>query len=582
MNKNNLDNRVEWQINCDNRISTEQNVILSSPTGSGKTARYEIWALNKLERPIFVTSPLKSLSNQKFREFTAKGYKVGLETGDIKYSPEDGCDIICCTQEIYNNKYTNLENSTLIIDEFSYVFENKDRARAYIDSLFFTKAKNIFICSATFGNAKDIANYINKLTNRKFHLYENKERLTTLKYKGYITKQNIKNSLVISYSKNRCIKIAEELYELRKTKLYQSNNNSTIYDIKEFSKNEILKFAQKYNIDNQHLIEFTFLGIAYYYGNLYPKEKMFLEELYENKLIDTIVGTDALSLGVNFPIQNVIFTSLHKNTYKEFKIISKNLFEQISGRAGRKGYFDTGCVYYCDDFLKDYCFDEFNLDLKKTFIKLINSKESTEDIILTPNIKNILNKNTSIDEEANFIIKYSTKKLNYEEEKNNITNIINYITSYNITTSYLKKKFNKLNWKAGYEKALKYSTPKFRKKIDKIATKLDLLQPYFNKDIGNVYMSEYSHKTNCEIFMDVLMETPLENLINKYAKTFYDLLLLKKYISNLPKKYLSPYNINHIDTLIDSYDYTVLHPNEFKIENNKSFTKQKIYSKTKK
>ena len=83
MNKNNLDNRVEWQINCDNRISTEQNVILSSPTGSGKTARYEIWALNKLERPIFVTSPIKSLSNQKFREFTAKGYKVGLETGDI-------------------------------------------------------------------------------------------------------------------------------------------------------------------------------------------------------------------------------------------------------------------------------------------------------------------------------------------------------------------------------------------------------------------------------------------------------------------------------------------------------------------
>ena len=73
--------------------------------------------------------------------------------------------------------------------------------------------------------------------------------------------------------------------------------------------------------------------MAGYYGRLLPKEKLLIEECFEKGLIDTVVGTDALAMGVNFPVENVIFTQLAK--YYEGPI-SKNLFDQISGRAGRK------------------------------------------------------------------------------------------------------------------------------------------------------------------------------------------------------------------------------------------------------
>lgn len=562
MIKNHLDNRVSWQVICDRLIASKQNVILSSPTGTGKTERYENWALNKPERPIFITSPIKSLSNQKFREFLAKGYKVGLETGDIKYIPDDGCDIICCTQEIYNNKYRDLNNSTLIIDEFSYIFENENRARTYIDSLYFSKAKNILICSATFGNNKFITEYLNNLTNRNFYLYENKERLTSLEYVGKISKYKIKNSLVITYSKSKCVGIANEIYKTRITKINQLIRNTTsVNDVKEKNKKQIMNLAQKYNIDNKSLIEYTFLGLAYYHSGLYPKEKLFLEELFEKKLIDTIVGTDALSLGVNFPIQNVIFTSFSKQTEKGFKMISKNLFEQISGRAGRKGYFDNGYVYYCNDFSKDQ-----NIDLSIPFFGLVNNKKNKANIILNANIKNILNGNSTIDEETNFIIKYSTEKKNFGIEKLKISKIINYIKSYDIVFSYLKREYRNINWESGYNKALEGCSSEFIQTIDELSYNLALLQTYFNKDIGNTYLPEYSYKCNCEIFMDVLIETPLETLISKYGKTFYDLLLLKKYITNLPQKYSHIYDMNILDNLINSIDYTALHPNEFKAE----------------
>ena len=58
-------NDVNWQEVCLQAIENETNVILSSDTGSGKTRVFKQWALKKQERPIFITAPIKALSNQK-------------------------------------------------------------------------------------------------------------------------------------------------------------------------------------------------------------------------------------------------------------------------------------------------------------------------------------------------------------------------------------------------------------------------------------------------------------------------------------------------------------------------------------
>lgn len=567
LNENEVDVRVSWQMECDNLISDKDNVILSSPTGSGKTQRYEFWAINKPERPIFVTSPIKSLSNQKFREFSAKGYKVGLVTGDVKYIPDGDCDIICCTQEIYNNRYRDLENSTLIVDEFSYIFEKEDRARAYIDSLYFSKAKNILICSATFGNTEVIADYISDLTGRDFYLFTNDKRLTSLEYKGHLPKERIKDSLVIVYSKSVCEKIAQEIYQTRITKTRELlGKKFVIYDPRERNKTKILRFANKFNIHNDRLLELTYMGVIYYHSSLLPKEKLFIEELFENRLIDTVVGTDALSLGVNFPIQNVVFTGIHKGTLSGVKTISKNLFEQIAGRAGRKGYFDNGFVYYCDDFSKDYDFVGSKANLKTSFFKLVDSKQEDACISLTANIADILNGNTTVEDEASFIVKYSTQEKDFDVEKRKIENIIHYINSYDMASHYLKDKFCTFDWDLGYEKALEHCSSQLRQKIDDLSTKLMMLQPYFNEDIGKSYMTEFSPRENCKLFMDILMGKSIDGLIEKYGSSFYELILLKKYMVNLPEKYARNYDIGVIDGMINSMDYTALHPNEYEIE----------------
>lgn len=166
---------VDWQAECFEKIKHEKNVIISAPTGSGKTAVLMEWAKFAQEESreegkksvIYITAPIKALSNQRFRELEEQGYKVGLETGDVKNIPEDA-EIICCTQEIFTNKYCNDENAILVVDELHYMFENEDRQRAYIDGLHKTRARNVLACSATMGDLSKTTGYIDKVTGREF------------------------------------------------------------------------------------------------------------------------------------------------------------------------------------------------------------------------------------------------------------------------------------------------------------------------------------------------------------------------------------------------------------------------------
>ena len=245
---NNIE-KVKWQEDCNKIISNKDNVILSSPTGSGKTIVYLKWALSKNQRTIYITSPIKSLANQRYRELKKLGYIVGIETGDIKNVPQN-CDFICCTQEIYTNKYVDDEEATVIIDEFHYIFENYERTRTYIDCLKNTKAHNIMICSATLGNdIKKLSKYIDSLTNREFYTYTNGERLTELKYKQKINKKDIQNALVFAFSTINCKKIAQQLIEERekteKDNIKHRNKKQLRFDkIKVFAQN------QKVNLEN--------------------------------------------------------------------------------------------------------------------------------------------------------------------------------------------------------------------------------------------------------------------------------------------------------------------------------------------
>jgi len=85
-------------------------------------------------------------------------------------------------------------------------------------------------------------------------------------------------------------------------------------------------------------------GIGVHHAGLLPKYRNLVEQLAQKGLLKLICGTDTLGVGINVPIRTVIFTQLWKYDGRKAAILSVRDFRQISGRAGRKGYDDTGYV----------------------------------------------------------------------------------------------------------------------------------------------------------------------------------------------------------------------------------------------
>ena len=534
------DSDFRWQKKCLESISNEDSVILSSPTGSGKTRVFLEWAENKKERPIIITSPIKALSNQRYRELVDKGYKVALETGDVKNIPED-YDYLCCTQEIYTNKYIDKENVTVIFDEFHYIFENPDRARTYVDGLHKSKAKNLLLCSATFGNIKEFENYIEKISGRKFYVFENHERITDMHFGGDIELHNIENALVIAFSKDGIDRAVELLRTVR-----DKQSPEIIEKIKILS--------EEYKVSGDRVLKDLFFGIAKYHGAMLPKQKMFIEKCFEDGLIDTVVGTDALALGVNFPIENVVFAQLAK--YYEGPI-SKNLFDQLSGRAGRKGYFDKGNVYYSSQLgMMIECRDYKVGDL---YEKNLQKKNESISIELTPRIKDILDKKVSIDDEVDYIAKYSTINVNKEEVSENIHETIDSIYS-SFKSNVLKIMSDLIYEEIGRRPNLNnldFPTRLYSKMYESLMTH----ENEYCDNIAKVYFEEYSPEINAKLFTKILCGIESDKIIEDmcYSNGYVDFLSMlqfQKYINNLPVQYRKGFGkvvtmIHDIDDSID-------------------------------
>lgn len=168
----------DFQLQAIEALDQEQSVVVCAPTGSGKTliGEYAIYRALAQGRRLFYTTPLKALSNQKFRDFQEKFstglYQgtVGLITGDIVINPS--ASIIVMTTEIFRNMLyettigevgTSVENvATVILDECHYISDGK-RGTVWEEAIIYCPPSiQLVALSATIGNAQEFTDWINQ------------------------------------------------------------------------------------------------------------------------------------------------------------------------------------------------------------------------------------------------------------------------------------------------------------------------------------------------------------------------------------------------------------------------------------
>lgn len=179
-----LDPFQEISVSC---LERKESVLVSAHTSAGKTAvaEYAIAMAFRDKQRVIYTSPLKALSNQKYRELSQEFSDVGLMTGDVTLSPNASCLVM--TTEIlrgmlYRGSEVLKEVAWVIFDEIHYM---KDRERGVVweeSIIFLPPAIKMVFLSATMSNATEFAEWICNIHKQPCHVVYTDFRPTPLQH----------------------------------------------------------------------------------------------------------------------------------------------------------------------------------------------------------------------------------------------------------------------------------------------------------------------------------------------------------------------------------------------------------------
>lgn len=168
-------------------IERNESVLVSAHTSAGKTvvAEYAIAQCLKNNQRVIYTSPIKALSNQKYREFQADFGDVGLMTGDVTINPT--ATVLVMTTEIlrsmlYRGSEIMREVGWVVFDEIHYL-RDKTRGVVWEETIILLpdKVRYVFL-SATIPNAMQFAEWITKIHNQPCHVVYTDFRPTPLQH----------------------------------------------------------------------------------------------------------------------------------------------------------------------------------------------------------------------------------------------------------------------------------------------------------------------------------------------------------------------------------------------------------------
>ncbi len=325
-----------------------KNVILATPTGSGKSLvalalHYKALAEEKVS---FYTAPIKALVNEKFFALceVLGADNVGLMTGDAAVNAD--APVVCATAEILANlalrEGERADVDYIVMDEFHF-YSDHERGGAWQIPLLTLGRARYLLMSATLGDTRFFEETLTERTGAETALVKTKERPVPLDWEYRTTPLHETIADLLEASK-------VPIYIVHFTQRAAAEQAQSLMSIDFLSKDQkraIKEELRGIRFDSPFGKEFKRWlphGVGVHHAGMLPKYRRVVERLAQKGLLKIICGTDTLGVGVNVPIRTVLFTQLCKYDGRKTAVLSVRDFQQIAGRAGRKGFDEAGSV----------------------------------------------------------------------------------------------------------------------------------------------------------------------------------------------------------------------------------------------
>jgi superfamily II RNA helicase len=380
----------KFQLDAIASLNAGRSVVVCAPTGSGKTliGEYAIYRALHTNRRVFYTTPLKALSNQKWRDFGQQfgSQNVGLLTGDTSINRD--APILVMTTEIFRNMLygtpigevgTSLVGvEAVVLDECHYM-NDRQRGTVWEESIIYCpKEIQLVALSATVANSQQLTDWISEVHGPTDLIYsdfrpiplefyfgnpkgvfpllstENNKINPRLKPKpgqqssgkrpespslpfilNQLRQREMLPAIYFIFSRRGCDQAVAEVGEL--TLVNETEQELLKTRIDEF----LARYPEAARVGQ---VEPLYRGIAAHHAGILPTWKGFVEELFQEGLIKVVFATETLAAGINMPARTTVISTLSKRTDRGHRLLTASEFLQMAGRAGRRGMDKRGYV----------------------------------------------------------------------------------------------------------------------------------------------------------------------------------------------------------------------------------------------
>ena len=336
-----------WQQQAVTALREGNDVVVQAPTGSGKTLIFELWSnMGRPRGQAIYTVPTRALANDKLAEWRARGWNVGIATGDLAENLE--APIIVATLETQKSRLIRGEGpALLVVDEYQMI-RDPDRGLNYELALALAPAHTqLLLLSGSVANPHHVVQWFTRL-GRKAVLIRHEHRPVPLE-EVHANNLNFNvPSEIRGYWARFCAKaLADDLGPILVFAPRRQAAEAMAADMARNlpCTNPLQLSLEQKQIVGEHLARLLKARVAFHHSGLsYAARAGVIEPLAKAGQLRVVVATMGLAAGINFSLRSV---ALAAESYRRDSVeqpLRSDEILQMFGRAGRRGLDETGFV----------------------------------------------------------------------------------------------------------------------------------------------------------------------------------------------------------------------------------------------
>jgi superfamily II DNA/RNA helicase len=336
-----------WQQEAVTALREGKDVVVHAPTGAGKTLIFELWSnFGKNRSHAIYTVPTRALANDKLAEWRARGWNVGIATGDLSENLD--APIIVATLETQKSRLIRGEGpGLLVIDEYQ-MLGDEDRGLNYeIAMAMAPQNTQLLLLSGSVANPHDVVKWLRRLGRDAIHVRTDFRPVPLDEVHSQNLSYHVPSQIKNYWPRLVAKALAEDLGPVLIFAPRRQAAESMASELSRFlpNPNPLTLSQEQRVIVGENLGKMLKTRIAFHHSGLsYAARAGVIEPLAKAGQLRVVVATMGLAAGINFSLRSVALAGeSYRRDYIEQPLKADEIL-QMFGRAGRRGLDESGFV----------------------------------------------------------------------------------------------------------------------------------------------------------------------------------------------------------------------------------------------